>query len=61
MLDGWLKRQQQFLSEIPFVGAILSTVSARIHHSNDDSSKAEPSFKRMSIVGCSRNFRVGYG
>ena len=40
MLDGWENRQivfivrveakQQFLSEIPYVGAILSLVSARI-------------------------------
>ena len=44
MLDGWENRQivfivrveakQQFLSEIPYVGAILSLVSARISHTN---------------------------
>ena len=43
MLDGWDNRQivfivrveakQQFLSEIPYVGARLSLVSARIHNS----------------------------
>ena len=45
MLDGWENRQivfivrveakQQFLSELPYVGAILSLVSARIPHTND--------------------------
>ena len=52
MLDGWENRQivfivrveakQQFLSEIPYVGAILSLVSARIPHTNDSPPKAEP-------------------
>ena len=52
MLDGWENRQivfivrveakQQFLSEIPYVGAILSLVSARISHTNDSPPKAEP-------------------
>ena len=52
MLDGWENRQivfivrvkakQQFLSEIPYVDAILSLVSARIPHTNDSPPKAEP-------------------
>ena len=52
MPDGWENRQivfivrveakQQFLSEIPYVGAILSLVSARIPHTNDSPPKAEP-------------------
>ena len=52
MRDGWENRQivfivrveakQQFLSEILYVGAILSLVSARIPHTNDSPPKAEP-------------------
>ena len=52
MPDGWENRQivfivrveakQQFLSEIPYVGAILTLVSARIPHTNDSPPKAEP-------------------
>ena len=54
VLVGWVKCQivyryivcveakQQFLSEIPYVGAILSVVSARIPHTSDSPPKAEP-------------------
>ena len=47
MLDGWVfivrvEAKQQFLSEIPYVGAILSLVSAVIPHTNDSPPKAEP-------------------
>ena len=52
VLVGWVKRQivyivpveakEQFLSEIPLRGAILSLVSARIPHTNDSPPKAEP-------------------
>ena len=71
VLDGWENRQivfivrvdakQQFLSEIPHVGAILSLVSARIPHTNDSPPKAEPLILLMSIVVCRWNFRVGNG
>ena len=52
MPDGWENRQivfivhveakQQFLSEIPYVGAILSLVLAHIPHTNDSPPKAGP-------------------
>ena len=37
-----VEAKQQFLSEIPYVGAMLSLVSARIPHTNDSPPKAEP-------------------
>ena len=71
MPDGWENRQivfivrveakQQFLSEIPYVGAILSLVSARIPHTYDSPPKAEPLILWMSIVVCRWNFRAGNG
>ena len=52
VLVGWVKCQivyivrveakQQFFSEIPYVGAILLLVSARIPHTNGSPPKAEP-------------------
>ena len=51
VLNAWENRQivlivrveakQQFLSEIPYVGTILSLASARIPHTNDSPPKAE--------------------
>ena len=56
MPDGWENRQivfivrveakQQFLSEIPYVGAILSLVSARIPHTNDNLASKPLKMKR---------------
>ena len=37
-----VEAKQQFLSEIPYVGAILPLVSARIPHTSDSPLKAEP-------------------
>ena len=56
-----VEAKQQFLSEIPYVGAILSLVSARILHTNDSPPKAEPLILWMSIVVCRWNFRAGNG
>ena len=61
MPDGWENRQivfivrveakQQFLSEIPYVGAILSLVSARIPHTNDSPPKAVVWFGYLQLIG----------
>ena len=68
MLDGWENRQivfivrveakQQFLSEIPYVGAILSLVLARIPHTNDSPPKAEPQWEMGELQGYIRVYSL---